>query len=280
MAFLRALQGLNAGELFPLDRASVVLGRHPLCDVVLESASVSRQHGKITSSDGNYYLQDLNSRNGTYLNGKPIAKPQLLKEGDEIGICDLAFVFHLTEPKNDVASDPLPRRTDEEKATFIDDDRSPAGSAVLTKVDLSGGSISLSPQVNTEAKLKALLEISQNLSRTLELNDVLPKLLDSLFKIFLQADRGFIVLKDPRSGRLMNPNLGEYHVPVNVDVPSLEAILVEEVDPHVNALGIKGVGEIGITGTAGAVANAVWHATGVRVRQFPITLDRLIEPRS
>ena len=50
--------------------------------------------------------------------------------------------------------------------------------------------------------------------------------------------------------------------------------------PHVNALGIKGVGEIGITGTAGAVANAVWHATGIRVRKFPITLDRLIEPRS
>jgi xanthine dehydrogenase YagR molybdenum-binding subunit len=85
---------------------------------------------------------------------------------------------------------------------------------------------------------------------------------------------------DPRSGRPMNPNLGEYHVPVNADVPSLEAILVEEVDPHVNALGIKGVGEIGITGTAGAVANAVWHATGVRVRHFPITLDRLIEPQS
>jgi xanthine dehydrogenase YagR molybdenum-binding subunit len=60
-------------------------------------------------------------------------------------------------------------------------------------------------------------------------------------------------------------------------VPSLEAILVEENDPYVNALGIKGVGEIGITGTAGAVANAVWHATGIRIRQFPITLDRLIE---
>jgi xanthine dehydrogenase YagR molybdenum-binding subunit len=55
---------------------------------------------------------------------------------------------------------------------------------------------------------------------------------------------------------------------------------VEERDPHVNALGIKGVGEIGITGTAGAVANAVWHATGVRVRKFPITLDRLIAPQS
>jgi xanthine dehydrogenase YagR molybdenum-binding subunit len=84
---------------------------------------------------------------------------------------------------------------------------------------------------------------------------------------------------DLRSGRPMNANLAEYHVPVNADVPSLEAILVEEHDPHVNALGIKGVGEIGITGTAGAVANAVWHATGIRVRKFPITLDRLIEPQ-
>jgi xanthine dehydrogenase YagR molybdenum-binding subunit len=85
---------------------------------------------------------------------------------------------------------------------------------------------------------------------------------------------------DPRSGRPMNPDLGEYHFPVNADVPSLEAILVEERDPHVNALGIKGVGEIGVTGSAGAVANAVWHATGHRVRKFPITLDRLIEPQS
>jgi xanthine dehydrogenase YagR molybdenum-binding subunit len=85
---------------------------------------------------------------------------------------------------------------------------------------------------------------------------------------------------DARSGRPMNPNLAEYHIPVNADVPSLEAIMVEEHDPHVNALGIKGVGEIGITGTAGAVANAVWHATGVRVRKFPITLDRLIEAQA
>jgi xanthine dehydrogenase YagR molybdenum-binding subunit len=81
---------------------------------------------------------------------------------------------------------------------------------------------------------------------------------------------------DKRTGRPMNPNLAAYHVPVNADVPNIEAILVEERDVHVNALGIKGVGEIGITGTAGAIANAVWHATGVRVRQFPITLDRLI----
>jgi xanthine dehydrogenase YagR molybdenum-binding subunit len=82
---------------------------------------------------------------------------------------------------------------------------------------------------------------------------------------------------DTRTGRVMNPNLAEYHVPVNADVPSLEAILVEERDPYVNALGIKGVGEIGVTGTAGAIANAVWHATGIRVRQFPIALERLLD---
>lgn len=81
---------------------------------------------------------------------------------------------------------------------------------------------------------------------------------------------------DRRTGRVMNADLAEYHVPVNADVPSVEAILVEEEDPHVNALGIKGVGEIGITGTAGAVANAVWHATGVRARRFPIAIEALI----
>jgi xanthine dehydrogenase YagR molybdenum-binding subunit len=84
-------------------------------------------------------------------------------------------------------------------------------------------------------------------------------------------------IMDTRSGRPMNANFAEYHIPVNADVPSIEAIIVEENDPHVNALGIKGVGEIGVTGSAGAVANAVWHATGIRVREFPITLDRLIE---
>jgi xanthine dehydrogenase YagR molybdenum-binding subunit len=85
---------------------------------------------------------------------------------------------------------------------------------------------------------------------------------------------------DHRSGRILNANLAEYHVPVNADVPSLDVITVDEHDPHVNALGIKGVGEIGITGSAGAVANAVWHATGIRVRRFPIRIEELVIPRS
>jgi xanthine dehydrogenase YagR molybdenum-binding subunit len=81
---------------------------------------------------------------------------------------------------------------------------------------------------------------------------------------------------DRRSGRTLNANLADYHIPVNADVPSLEALMIDEHDPHVNALGIKGVGEIGITGSAGAIANAVWHATGIRVRRFPIRIDDLV----
>ncbi|WP_424136766.1 xanthine dehydrogenase family protein molybdopterin-binding subunit [Roseomonas chloroacetimidivorans] len=81
---------------------------------------------------------------------------------------------------------------------------------------------------------------------------------------------------DRRTGRVMNADLAEYHVPVNADIPSVEAILVDEEDPHVNALGVKGVDEIGITGTTGAVANAVWHATGVRVRRFPVAIEELL----
>ncbi len=82
-------------------------------------------------------------------------------------------------------------------------------------------------------------------------------------------------ITDRRTGRIMNADLAEYHVPVNADAPSLEAILIPETDPYL-PLGVKGVGEIGITGTVGAIANAVWHATGVRVRRFPIRIEDLI----
>ena len=75
----------------------------------------------------------------------------------------------------------------------------------------------------------------------------------------------------------MNADLAEYHVPVNADIPPLEALLIPEDDPYVNPIGVKGVGEIGITGTVGAIANAVWHATGKRVRQFPLRLEHVLD---
>ena len=82
--------------------------------------------------------------------------------------------------------------------------------------------------------------------------------------------------RDPKSGRVVTRDLADYHVPVNADVPEIEVISVPEDDPHVNEIGAKGIGEIGITGAPAAIANAVYHATGKRVRDLPITLDKLL----
>ncbi len=81
---------------------------------------------------------------------------------------------------------------------------------------------------------------------------------------------------DHRFGRVTNANIAEYHVPVNADVHEVDVIFVDEPDDIINPLGIKGVGEIGIVGAAAAVANAVYHATGKRIRDLPITLDKLM----
>jgi xanthine dehydrogenase YagR molybdenum-binding subunit len=81
---------------------------------------------------------------------------------------------------------------------------------------------------------------------------------------------------DKRVGRAVNGNLAEYHVPVNADIGTIDVQVVQEDEPHANPLGAKGIGEIGITGVAAAVANAVYHATGKRVRELPVTLDKLL----
>jgi len=81
---------------------------------------------------------------------------------------------------------------------------------------------------------------------------------------------------DKREGRAVNGNLAEYHVPTNADVREIDVQIVDEDDPHVNPLGAKGIGEIGITGVGAAIANAVYHATGKRVRDLPITLDKVL----
>jgi xanthine dehydrogenase YagR molybdenum-binding subunit len=81
---------------------------------------------------------------------------------------------------------------------------------------------------------------------------------------------------DHQYGRFINHDYAEYHIPVHADTPDIEVIFVQENDTVVNPLGIKGVGEIGIVGTAAAVANAIYHAAGKRIRDFPITPDKLL----
>jgi xanthine dehydrogenase YagR molybdenum-binding subunit len=81
---------------------------------------------------------------------------------------------------------------------------------------------------------------------------------------------------DTRFGRFTNANLAEYHVPVNADIGSLDITFIDRPDPYINSLGVRGIGEIGITGVSAAIANAVYHATGVRVRDLPVTLDKVM----
>lgn len=81
---------------------------------------------------------------------------------------------------------------------------------------------------------------------------------------------------DPRLVRVVNNNLAEYHVPTNADVGDIDVSWIEEEDLHVSPIGAKGIGEIGITGSAAAIANAIYHATGKRVRDLPLTPDKLI----
>jgi xanthine dehydrogenase YagR molybdenum-binding subunit len=82
---------------------------------------------------------------------------------------------------------------------------------------------------------------------------------------------------DHRFGRPINNNLADYHVPVNADIPAVDVLFVNKKDPYTNPMGSKGLGEIALVGVAPAVANAVFNATGKRIRSLPITLDKLID---
>lgn len=85
---------------------------------------------------------------------------------------------------------------------------------------------------------------------------------------------------DHRTGRLMNHNLADYHIPAHADIEDIDVIFVQEEDDMASPIGVKGLGEIGIVGVAAAVANAIFHATGKRVREFPITIPPPGNPRS
>ena len=82
---------------------------------------------------------------------------------------------------------------------------------------------------------------------------------------------------DHRFGRAINNNLADYHVPVNADIPNIEVFFVDKKDPYINPMGSKGLGEIALIGMAPAIANAIFNATGKRIRELPVTPDKLIE---
>jgi sigma-B regulation protein RsbU (phosphoserine phosphatase) len=201
MAVLQLLNATGSDKEVLLELDRMVLGRHPDCDVVLDSASVSRQHAQILREDGRYFVEDLHSRNGTFVNGKIIQGRQLLADGDRLKICDLSFTFFAKQP---VPSSMAALVGEEGSlALLIDDAPMTSTSTIVSKLDVGISNSGVRLTVNPEVKLRAMIEIAQSLGKAVSLDAVLSKLLDTLFKIFLQADRGFVVLRTLPDGLLV-----------------------------------------------------------------------------
>jgi serine phosphatase RsbU (regulator of sigma subunit)/pSer/pThr/pTyr-binding forkhead associated (FHA) protein len=198
MAQIHILKGTNPGERLELKDEKTVFGRNPDCQVVIAGTAVSRAHAHILKNRGKFFIEDLDSRNKTFVNNQELAPrtPVELKENDRIKICDFLCTFHDSAPTK-----PLPEalRPDDSEAEPPED---PLGS---TTVEATVSSVASHVLLETQPaeKLKTLLDITNNLSKTLELDPLLPKIVDSLFQLFRQADRGFIILSDPTAKRLI-----------------------------------------------------------------------------
>ena len=171
---------------FPLTTTAMTLGRHPSCNIVLDDASVSRHHATLMMQDDRCSILDHGSRNRTFVNDQPIPpeQPVILHNGDMIRICSLTFRF--CWPNGGVIMDALD-----------------TSSVVTSRLKVEGDPGSIRLGMNAEQKLRALIEISRSFARTVRLDDVLPELLDSLLRIFPQAERGVIGLIDPATQRLV-----------------------------------------------------------------------------
>jgi serine phosphatase RsbU (regulator of sigma subunit) len=196
MAFLELVKQGGSGARFEIGGERAVIGRSADCDVPLDLAAVSRRHASVLLDGGRFYVEDLESRNGTYLNDERVMHRTPLRDGDQLSICGQMLRFFSTASGlGDSGS----------LADLIDDDTTTVQRAsVMATLDVGGGgSASWRLSAKPEVKLAALLEISYSLSQTLSVDAILPKLLDSLFKIFVQADRGFVVMRPKADGPLV-----------------------------------------------------------------------------
>jgi serine phosphatase RsbU (regulator of sigma subunit) len=201
MASLLILKGANQGLRLPLEGEKIVLGRDPNCDVVIPGTAVSRRHALITRLQGKYYIEDGNgtgekSRNGTAVNNDQVPFPGRvqLKDNDRIKICDFLCSFHETPPQK-----PLPPELRPEEPEPPEDPAAPS----TVEAALSNLSSNIILDTQPAEKLRILLDITTNLSKTLDLDSLLPKMVESMFLLFRQADRAFIILREEGSNRLI-----------------------------------------------------------------------------
>jgi serine phosphatase RsbU (regulator of sigma subunit)/pSer/pThr/pTyr-binding forkhead associated (FHA) protein len=196
MASLLILRGANPGQRLQLEAEKTILGRNPECHVVIGGTAVSREHAHILRVHGKFFIVDQGSRNKTFVNNQEISPHTqiLLKDNDRVKICDFLCTFH-----ESAALKPLPKELRPEEPEEPED---PGGeTTVEASVGAAGSHVLLETQ--PAEKLKALLEITTNLSKTLQLDPLLPKIVESLFQLFKQADRAFIILSDEAGKRLI-----------------------------------------------------------------------------
>jgi phosphoserine phosphatase RsbU/P len=198
VAELVFLSGSRTGQRIAMSTPRIVIGRHPACDVVLDISSVSRQHAAVILDADNAFVEDLRSRNGTTVNGHRIMARHRLSDGDEVVICDQCFRFQDAEHTDATILSSGPR-TDE--ADMVEADG--GDSHIVSQVDMQrlSGDAPGGPQ--SEAQLRAVVGLRRALGGSLSLDEVLPRMLDGLFGIFSQAERGFALLIDPKSQRLV-----------------------------------------------------------------------------
>ncbi len=196
LILLKAPGAAHTGQQHPLVADEILLGREDRCQIVVPNHAVSRQHAKIIKTNGQYYIEDLNSRNRTFVNNREITAPHLLKHEDRIKICDFLFTYHDEKAQKPVSVKPRlpnefqqPEENPDETAEEDDGLSSVEHTyAARPNVDL------LAAQPNE--KLRVLLEISVSLSKTLDLEMMLSTVADSMFQVFRQADRCFIILSE------------------------------------------------------------------------------------
>ena len=198
MALLELVRGFNPGVRFELDGDQSVIGRSADCEVPLDVPAVSRRHAVIHREHGQFFVEDLQSRNGTFVNDARITDRTLLGEGDQLVICDQEFRFYTGHGTGML--DPMRNLEESSFAVLVDDGADTGKASVMATFDVGGASASWGLSAKPEVKLAALLEISNGLAQTLSVEAILPKLLDSLFKIFTQADRGFVVMRPKADG--------------------------------------------------------------------------------
>ena len=200
MAYLEALNGSQTGQHYPLEGGEYILGRHPDCAIVLESGAVSRQHARIIGKNSKWHIEDLKSRNGTFVNGQLLNGSHSLLDGELIRICDLEFAFRdeSVSLELDVAHVDAYRDSSSIGVLMVSDSQESATRMVTDRLKVEPASRGLESGSSADRRLAVMIDIAQRLSRSVALEDVLPKVLDSLFQLFTQADRGFIILKDAR----------------------------------------------------------------------------------